>query len=108
MGIESKDRWVASRWSKIGKKLAYNGYYKEEETAARASDTLARKLMVNGEQKHKLNFPEDNTEVYPEINQKFKYIGVNYSERNSGWDACRWSKIDKKPVYNGHYKDEET
>ena len=43
-----------------------NGTYENEETAANASDTLARKLMKTGEQNHKLNFPEDETEVYPE------------------------------------------
>ena len=46
--------------------MVYNGtIYKDEETAARASDTLARKLMANGEQNHRLNFPDNNTEVYP-------------------------------------------
>ena len=46
--------------------MLFNGYYDDEETAARASDTLARKLMKSGEQNHKLNFPEDDTEVYPQ------------------------------------------
>jgi hypothetical protein len=41
-------------------------YFKDEETAAHATDTLARKLMANGEKNHKLNFPDDNTEVYAE------------------------------------------
>ena len=38
--------------------------YENEETAAHASDTLARKLMENGEKALKLNFPDDYTEVH--------------------------------------------
>ena len=57
-------KWRVQRWSK--NKLFYNGHYDDEETAAHASDTLARKLMKNGEQNHKLNFPEDDAEVYPQ------------------------------------------
>ena len=49
-----------------------NGRYESEETAAHASDTLARKLMTNGEQGHKLNFPNDDTEVFPEVTQSCK------------------------------------
>ena len=56
--------WKAQRWSK--NKTLFNGRYDDEETAARASDTLARKLMKSGEQTLKLNFPDDDTEVYPE------------------------------------------
>ena len=47
------------------KKSVSNGYYSDEDTSAHASDTLARKLMRNGEQGHKLNFPDDYIEVYP-------------------------------------------
>merc|ERR1712098_773462 len=57
--------WSARRWRKKEKKMVYNGYYKDEETAAHESDTLARKLMANGEHQN-LNFPDDDTEVYPE------------------------------------------
>ena len=57
--------WRAIRWSKIDYTMTYSGPYKNEETAAHASDTLARKLMTNGEYGHKLNFPDDYTEVYP-------------------------------------------
>ena len=46
--------------------MIQSGTYKNEETAARASDTLARELMANGEQGHKLNFPDDDTEVHSE------------------------------------------
>jgi len=35
-----------------------NGYYDDEEAAARASDTLAENLSVKGECGHKLNFPK--------------------------------------------------
>merc|ERR1712096_23988 len=59
---KSQERWVAQRWKKSEKKPVYNGRYKDEEAAAHASDTLARKLMENGEQNHKLNFPDDDTE----------------------------------------------
>merc|ERR1712098_1014717 len=45
---------------------------KNEETAARASDALAIKLMANGEQNHKLNFPDEDTEVFPDRARKRK------------------------------------
>merc|ERR1712098_961698 len=63
-------KWQVKRWSKTEKKTVHNGCYDDEETAAHASDTLARQLMENGEQKLKLNFPEDHTEVYSAENQK--------------------------------------
>ena len=59
--------WSAQRRSKFFNKMVYNGTYKDEEKAAHASDTLARSLIANGEQKHKLNFPEDHTVVQPEV-----------------------------------------
>merc|ERR1712098_328586 len=65
-------KWKAYRWSKNEKKVAGNGLYKDEETAARASDTVARKLMKNGERKLRLNFPDEHTEVYPENQKKRK------------------------------------
>ena len=43
-----------------------HGSYENEEAAAHASDTLARKLIANGEQGHKLNFLGDETEVFRE------------------------------------------
>ena len=61
-------RWFAQRHSKLQKKMIRNGVYDNEETAAHASDTLARKLMANGEQGHKLNFLNEYTEVFREIN----------------------------------------
>ena len=45
--------------------MIHNGCsYSTEEEAAHASDTLARKLIANGEQGHKLNFSDDDTEVF--------------------------------------------
>merc|ERR1712098_1004485 len=87
--IERTARWLAYRRSK--NESVYNGSYKDEETAAHASDTLARKLMANGEKNHKLNFPNDDTEVYPEQKTIFSnYIGVSYF--SSKWYAQRRSK----------------
>merc|ERR1712098_839619 len=67
-------RWCVSRRSKVENMVVSNGYYREEKTAAHANDTLARKLMENGDQKLKLNFPDDDAEVYPEKNQKKRKI----------------------------------
>merc|ERR1712058_51100 len=75
-------KWETRRWSKNENKTLYNGCYDDEETAARASDTLARKLMKTGEQNIKLNFPEDDTEVYPEEKKtSSKFIGVTFNKR---------------------------
>ena len=68
---------MAQRRSKKEKKILTNGYYKDEETAARASDTLARELMANGEQNHKLNFLGDSTEVYAREVTKFKKLEIS-------------------------------
>merc|ERR1712034_28023 len=69
--LEKNKRYIAQRWSKTGKKLCINGTYKDEKTAAQASDTLARKLMANGEV-HQLNFPDSSTEVHKKRNSKRK------------------------------------
>jgi len=61
---KSEKKWAVHRRSKNENSMIYNGSYEDEEKAAHASDTLARKLMGNSEQNHKLNFPNDNTEVY--------------------------------------------
>jgi len=100
--------WVARRWSKNEKRSVRNGTYKDEETAAHASDTLARKLTANGEKNHQLNFLDDDTEVRPE-EAKFSsnYIGVTYNKIKAKWSAYRWSKNEKKKFFNGTYKDEE-
>jgi len=101
--------WAARRWSKHAGKIIFNGYYNDEETAARASDTLARKLMANAEQDHKLNFPDDHTEVYKEKKQtSSKYTGVSYNEATAKWQVSRWSKNEKKMFSNGSYEDEKT
>merc|ERR1712098_156266 len=86
--------------------MVYNGSYKDEETAVHASDTLARKLMENGEHNHKLNFPGDDTKEYPTKRKTSKYIGVSYNESCKTWFAQKWSKAENKSVGNGHYKDE--
>merc|ERR1712098_823263 len=85
------------------------GCYYDEETAAHASDTLARKLMENGEQKHKLNFPDDHTKVYPKEKEiASKFIGVAYTNKKSKWRVQRYSKNENKVAYIGSYEDEET
>merc|ERR1712098_85374 len=66
----------------------------------------ARTLIANGEKGHKLNFPDDHTEVYPE--QKTNYFGVSYHKIRSTWNAYRHSKKKNNTVFNGTYKDEET
>jgi len=92
----------------------YNGTYKDVETAAHASDTLARKLVANGEKNQNLNFPDDNTEVHwknykvAATNFYSEYIGVSYNKIATVWQAYRRSKNKKKIVYNGTYKDENT
>jgi len=102
-------KWKVQRWSKSEYKKLYNGHYDDEETAARASDTLARKLIKNGEKYHKLNFPENDTEIYPEKRKTFsKFIGVSFNEQRSKWKVQRWSKNENKKLFNGYYDDEET
>merc|ERR1712034_17083 len=107
---EKESKWVVQRWTKNEKKIFSNGSYHDEETAARASDTLARKLMENGEQGHKLNFPDEVTKIYPEKYKETssKFIGVSYSANMQKWKAQRWSRHEKKIVYTGSYEDEET
>merc|ERR1712034_147787 len=73
----------------------------DEEAAAHASDTLARKLISNGEKGHKLNFPHNDSEVYAK--RTFNYVGVSYSKQNEAWCAVRRSKNEKKNLYNGAY-----
>merc|ERR1712098_596252 len=99
--------WRAQRYDKNEKKLVTNGTYKDEVTAAYASDTLARELIANGEPCHKLNFPDDHTEVWSEKMKTSKFTGVYYSKRDENWYVQRRSRDTKKAVYNGYYKDEE-
>merc|ERR1712098_338856 len=99
----------ANRHSKHEKKIVCNGSYENEETAAHASDALARKLIANGEQAHKLNFLDNDTEVFPDKKDKSsQFIGVVYNIKMSKWRAERRSKHKKKNVYNGYYENEET
>merc|ERR1712098_551867 len=86
-------KWRACRRSKNEKKMVTNGTYKDEETTAHASDTLARKLIANGEKGHKLNFPDDDTKVRPEeVKFSSNFIGVCYNKKRAKWHAERWSK----------------
>jgi hypothetical protein len=102
-------KWLAQRRSKLEKKMVFNGGYDSEETAAHASDTLARKLMANGKQFHKLNFPDNTIEVsLKEKSTSSGYIGVTYDGKNRSWFARRHSRYWKKMVCNGRYDNEET
>jgi len=106
-------RWHAYRRSKNDKTMIYNGTYKSEEAAARASDSLAKRLMENGEVNHKLNFAEDS-EVKADLmiksseKKSSEYVGVAYLKKKSTWCVSRWSKKEKKTMYNGRFEDEET
>merc|ERR1712098_640968 len=102
-------KWQARRYSKHEKRILYNGHYENEKTAAHASDTLARKLNANAEKGHKLNFPNDDTEVFPE-KKKFssQFVGVVYNINISKWQARRHSKHEKRILYNGYYDNEKT
>merc|ERR1712098_785458 len=79
----------------------------DEETAAHASDTLARNLMKNGEQNFEINFSDNDAEVYPGRSSS-RYIGVSYSKVTRQWQVKRWSKSEKKQAHNGWYRDENT
>jgi hypothetical protein len=94
--------WCAQRYSKNLHKVVCNGNYKDEESAAHASDTLARQLIKNGEKGHKLNFPDEQIEVYAEMKTS-KYIGVSCNKRRY---SQRRSRNKNKKVYVGTYKDE--
>jgi len=104
---QDRAKWRAKRWSKKENKFVDNGYHKDEETAAHASDTLAKKLMENCKQNLKLNFPDDSTEVHKRTKLS-KYFGVSYNEKTKRWVAQRYSKTAKGPFNNGTHKDEET
>merc|ERR1712098_915795 len=108
IGVISKNsKRHVQRYSRNKKNKVSYGYYDNEETAARASDTLARKLTNKGEQDHKLNFPDDHIEVHPvERTQTSEYFGVGY--KDSKWCVRRWSKNEKKDVFYGYYGNEET
>merc|ERR1712098_589970 len=82
---EKNSKWRAQRWSKEKKTMVTNGYFDDEKTAAHASDTLARKIMENSEQKLTLNFPDDHTEVYAEEKKTSKFIGVSFIGKITKW-----------------------
>merc|ERR1712098_52813 len=100
-------KWRAQKYSKHEKKMIHFGFYENEERAARASDTLARKLMANGEQAHKLSFPDGDTEVFPEKKSSSQFIGVSYDVKSRKWRANRYSKLEKKMIHFGFYENEE-
>jgi len=100
-------KWKVQRYSKNKGTVAYFGHYDDERTAGLASDNLARKLMQNGEQNHKLNFPDEFTEVYPQ-EKSSKFIGVTYNKKDSKWRVTRWSKTENKSLHNGYYDNEKT
>jgi len=104
---KDNSKWRVQKWSSKEKKQVFNGLYDDEKTAAHASDTLARKLIENGELNHKLHFPDDHTDVYPE-EKTSHYIGVTYNKNLSKWYAQRWSRNDKKKFSNGYYDNAET
>jgi len=104
---KNSSKWYVQRYSKNENKKFSNGCYDDEETAAHASDTLARKLIKNGAQKLKLNFPDEKSEVFPETKSS-KFIGVSYDTLNQRWLVSRHSKSENKPVCNGSYKNENT
>merc|ERR1712098_539420 len=105
---EKVKRWYVTRWSKSAKKHLNNRCYRDEETAALASDTLARKLMSNGEVGHKLNFPDNITEVNMEKKRNYlEYIGVYYHEKSKRWVPQRWSKTENRSISNGGYNNAE-
>merc|ERR1712098_244462 len=80
----------------------------EEMKAAHASDTLARKLMKNGEYGHQLNFYHDETEVVVEKRKKMsRCLGVTWDKKQSKWRVERWSKIEKKMIYKGRFNAHE-
>jgi len=71
--VKKASKWRVSRRSKAEKKIVYHGCYDHEEAAAHASDTLARKLMNKGEVGHKLNFPDDETNMLPNHNHLLNF-----------------------------------
>merc|ERR1712098_1004537 len=78
----------------------------EEIKAAHASDTLARELMLtDGEKNYNLNFPNEETELWAEQNEKSsKYFGVSWHKGMQKWQVTRRSKVDGKMVQNGCFK----
>merc|ERR1711964_847020 len=92
-----------------GINMVYNGYFKldEEIKAAHASDTLARKLIKNGEE-HKLNFPDDENEVWAEKKEtSSNYFGVSWNKKKSKWQVQRRSKTSGKMMHNGDFDVDE-
>jgi predicted small lipoprotein YifL len=87
---KEQNRWRAERWSKKENRSIYVGTFKDAETAIRASDTLGKTLIANGEKGHKLNFPDDDKLNFPKDdtevwkNRRSKYFGVCYNNKQGG------------------------
>ena len=96
-------KWTAYRWSKKENKDVYNGSYKVEKTAARASDTLARELLEKGEKGHKLNFPDDNTEVHAEVTPD-KAIFILPKLRCFSLLNCFFLFEERKPLFQNFWR----
>lgn len=62
---KNRSKWDVKRWSKYKRKTVSNGSSNDERAAARASDSLARHLMENGDHGLKFNFPANDEEVRP-------------------------------------------
>jgi hypothetical protein len=97
------------------KKMICTQRYEDKETAAHASDALARELIANGERGHRLNFPNDKEKEELSLadgetkrRKVSEYIGVYYNRKHNVWRASRQSKTKRKMVHNGSYRDQET
>merc|ERR1712098_998421 len=99
---EKMKRWLVYRWSKRDRKAFSDGWYRDEEAAARASDTLARKFMVSSDQNIKLNFPDD---VIEEDSQHQTYkrkrpLEFEYSQANEdNFERLEEKKSGNIPKY---------
>ena len=80
--------WVAAvkKWQASASHV-YLGRYNDEEMAAKAYDTYARKIYGNFA---KLNFPDIHEEVCFVVRQKktSKYKGVVFDKKTAKWRAC--------------------
>merc|ERR1712098_231441 len=100
---EKGNKWIATRYSKKENKRIYKGAHREEETAAHASDNLARELMANGDYNLKLNFPDDHTEVHaiePQTNKR-KWLSEfeDYQTDENHFEKFQEKKSEDSPKY---------
>merc|ERR1712098_672018 len=104
---KKRNRWVSGRWSKTEKKYLINGAHREEDTAAHASDTLARNLMANGDRNFKLNFPDDSIEVHANKLQTKKRkrpseFGDSQTDENDS-EKFQKKKSEDSPKYSAAF-----